>query len=131
MRDGGPSCTARLHYAYHRATTRAPRPRLAGGWIWQDQRRILIDDIYDCVDGSRAADGPQRGAYWFGSRISYTRRASSLLTTLRQHPVAAESWRRGLAMGESAGRNRPSDYIDFQRVLKLRSLTGAAVGVQR
>ena len=64
-----PTC----HYAYHPCDdTVLSVHELAGrGWVGQEQRRILMDEIYEGVDELGALlMGHKRGAYWYGSRIS-------------------------------------------------------------
>jgi homospermidine synthase len=74
VRDRGeavyrPTC----HYAYHPCDdTVLSVHELAGkGWIGQEQRRVLTNEIYDGTDELGALlMGHSKGAYWFGSRLT-------------------------------------------------------------
>jgi homospermidine synthase len=126
-----PTC----HYAYHPCDdTVLSVHELAGrGWVAQDQRRIFMDDIYDGVDELGALlMGHQRGAYWYGSRISvHEARRLAPYNNATSIQVAA-----GVLGGvvwamenPDAGVIDPED-VDFQRVLEIANpYLGEVVGV--
>ena len=135
VRQGGqvvsrPTC----HYAYHPCDdTVLSVQELAGkGWIGQDQRRIYMDDIYEGVDELGALlMGHERGAYWFGSRVSIGEaRELAPYNNATSIQVAAgvlggvvwamENPRRGII---------DPDEVDFQRVLQIANpYLGEVVG---
>jgi homospermidine synthase len=126
-----PTC----HYAYHPCDdTVLSVHELAGkGWVGQSQRRILMDEIYDGVDELGALlMGHERGAYWFGSRISvHEARKLAPFNNATSIQVAA-----GVMGGVVWAMENPRagivdpDDVDFQRVLELANpYLGNVVGV--
>ncbi|MGZ8202819.1 MAG: homospermidine synthase [Burkholderiales bacterium] len=136
VRRGGevvyrPTC----HYAYHPCDdTVLSVHELAGkGWIGQEQRRILMDEIYDGVDELGALlMGHKRAAYWFGSRISvHEARKLAPFNNATSIQVAA-----GVMAGVVWAMENPRagiidpDDVDFQRVLEIANpYLGDVVGV--
>jgi homospermidine synthase len=126
-----PTC----HYAYHPCDdTVLSVHELAGkGWIGQEQRRILMDEIYEGVDELGALlMGHQRGAYWYGSRISVEEaRKLAPFNNATSIQVAA-----GVMGGVVWAMENPRagiidpDDVDFQRVLELANpYLGNVLGV--
>jgi homospermidine synthase len=127
VRDGDkvvyrPTC----HYAYHPCDdTLLSVHELAGrGWIGQEQRRVLMDEIYDGVDELGALlMGHRKGAYWYGSRISvHDARKLAPFNNATSIQVAA-----GVLGGVVWAMQNPRagildpDGIDFRRVLEIAS----------
>ena len=126
-----PTC----HYAYHPCDdTVLSVHELAGrGWIGQEQRRILMDEIYDGVDELGALlMGHAKGAYWFGSRISvHEARKLAPFNNATSIQVAA-----GVLGGVVWAMENPRegiidpDDVDFERVLEIANpYLGEVVGV--
>jgi len=126
-----PTC----HYAYHPCDdTVLSVHELAGrGWVGQEQRRILMDEIYEGVDELGALlMGHKRGAYWYGSRISVEEaRKLAPFNNATSIQVAA-----GVMGGVVWAMENPHagiidpDDVDFQRVLELANpYLGQVVGV--
>ena len=136
VREGGrvvyrPTC----HYAYHPCDdTVLSVHELAGkGWIGQEQRRVLMDEIYDGTDELGALlMGHERGAYWFGSRISvHEARKLAPYNNATSIQVAA-----GVTGGVIWAMENPRagiidpDDVDFRRVLEIANpYLGEVVGV--
>lgn len=125
VRDSGsvvyrPTC----HYAYHPSDdTMLSVHELAGkGWVGQDARRILMDDIYDGTDELGALlMGHAKGAYWYGSRITvHEARKLAPYNNATSIQVAA-----GVLGGVVWAMENPRsgildpDELDFQRVLEI------------
>jgi homospermidine synthase len=135
VREGGrvlyrPTC----HYAYHPCDdTVLSVHELAGrGWIGQEQRRILMDEIYDGVDELGALlMGHAKGAYWYGSRISvHEARKLAPFNNATSIQVAA-----GVLGGVVWAMENPHagiidpDDVDFERVLEIANpYLGEVVG---
>jgi len=126
-----PTC----HYAYHPCDdTVLSVHELAGrGWVGQEQRRILMDEIYEGVDELGALlMGHKRGAYWYGSRISVEEaRKLAPFNNATSIQVAA-----GVMGGVVWAMENPHagiidpDDVDFERVLELANpYLGHVVGV--
>jgi homospermidine synthase len=126
-----PTC----HYAYHPCDeTVLSVHELAGkGWIPQEQRRILMDEIYEGVDELGALLlGHARGAYWYGSRVSvHEARGLAPYNNATSIQVAA-----GVLGGVVWAMEHPRagiidpEAIDFQRVLEIANpYLGEVVGV--
>jgi homospermidine synthase len=125
-----PTC----HYAYHPCDdTVLSVHELAGrGWRGQEQRRILMDEIYDGTDELGALlMGHKRGAYWFGSRISVQEaRKLAPYNNATSIQVAA-----GVMGGVVWAMENPRagiidpDDVDFRRVLEIANpYLGEVVG---
>jgi homospermidine synthase len=136
VRQGGrvvyrPTC----HYAYHPCDdTVLSVHELAGkGWIGQEQRRVLMDEIYDGTDELGALlMGHERGAYWFGSRISvHEARKLAPYNNATSIQVAAGVTGGVIWAMESPGAGIiDPDDVDFQRVLEIANpYLGEVVGV--
>ncbi|MFN7085262.1 MAG: homospermidine synthase [Burkholderiales bacterium] len=126
-----PTC----HYAYHPCDhTVLSVYELAGkGWVGQEQRRVLMDEIYDGTDELGALlMGHARGAYWYGSQLSiHEARKLAPFNNATSLQVAAGVMGAVVWMMEHpmAGILEP-DEIDFQRVLELASpYLGTQLGV--
>jgi homospermidine synthase len=126
-----PTC----HYAYHPCDeTVLSVHELAGkGWIPQEQRRILMDEIYEGVDELGALLlGHARGAYWYGSRVSvHEARRLAPYNNATSIQVAA-----GVLGGVVWAMEHPRagiidpEAVDFQRVLEIANpYLGEVVGV--
>ena len=126
-----PTC----HYAYHPCDdTVLSVHELAGrGWRGQEQRRILMHEIYDGTDELGALlMGHKRGAYWFGSRISvHEARKLAPYNNATSIQVAA-----GVMGGVVWAMENPRagiidpDDVDFRRVLEIANpYLGEVVGV--
>lgn len=126
-----PTC----HYAYHPCDdTVLSVHELAGkGWIGQTNRRVLMDEIYDGLDELGALlMGHERGAYWFGSRISvHEARKLAPYNNATSIQVAA-----GVLGGVVWAMENPRagiidpDHVDFQRVLEVANpYLGSVAGV--
>ena len=98
---------------------------LAGrNWVGQEQRRILMDEIYDGTDELGALlMGHARGAYWYGSQITvHEARKLAPYNNATSIQVAA-----GVMGGVVWAMENPKrgitepDEMDFQRVLELAS----------
>ena len=136
VRDNGrvvyrPTC----HYAYHPCDdTVLSVHELAGkGWIGQQQRRILMDEIYDGVDELGALlMGHARGAYWYGSQVSvHEARKLAPFNNATSIQVAA-----GVLGGVVWAMENPRagildpDDLDHERVLKIANpYLGNVLGV--
>ncbi|HUP93960.1 MAG TPA: saccharopine dehydrogenase C-terminal domain-containing protein [Burkholderiales bacterium] len=126
-----PTC----HYAYHPCDdTVLSVHELAGkGWIGQQQRRVLMDEIYDGIDELGALlMGHERGAYWYGSQISvHEARTLAPYNNATSIQVAA-----GVMGGVVWAMENPRagvidpDDVDFERVLEIaKPYLGKVVGV--
>jgi homospermidine synthase len=126
-----PTC----HYAYHPCDdTVLSVHELAGkGWIGQEKRRVLMDEIYEGVDELGALlMGHQRGAYWFGSQVSVTEaRALAPFNNATSIQVAA-----GVMGGVVWAMEHPRegiidpDHVDFERVLEVaKPYLGSVTGI--
>ena len=136
VRDGDevvyrPTC----HYAYHPCdNTVLSVHELAGkNWIGQQNRRILMDEIYDGIDELGALlMGHAKGAYWYGSVISvHEARKLAPYNNATSIQVAAGVMGAVVWAMENpmAGILDPDD-IDFERVLELAGpYLGKQVGV--
>jgi homospermidine synthase len=126
-----PTC----HYAYHPCDdTVLSVHELAGrNWVGQEQRRVLMDEIYEGTDELGALlMGHERGGYWFGSQITVEEaRRLAPYNNATSIQVAAgvmggvvwamENPRRGIL---------DPDEIDFRRVLEIANpYLGRVVGV--
>ena len=126
-----PTC----HYAYHPCDdTVLSVHELAGkGWIGQQKRRILMDEIFEGVDELGALlMGHQRGAYWFGSRIS-VHEARKLVPFNNATSIQVAAGVMGGVVwameNPRAGIIDPDD-VDFQRVLEIANpYLGNVIGV--
>ena len=103
-----PTC----HYAYHplRRPRCCPVNELAGkGWVGQEQRRVLMSEIYDGTDELGALlMGHARGAYWFGSRLTvHEARKLAPFNNATSIQVAGRR-ARGSHMGNGESAQRPS-----------------------
>jgi homospermidine synthase len=115
-----PTC----HYAYHPCDdTVLSVHELAGrGWIGQEKRRVLMDEIYDGVDELGALlMGHARGAYWYGSQVSvHEARKLAPFNNATSIQVAA-----GVLGGVVWAMENPDagildpDDLDFERVLEV------------
>jgi homospermidine synthase len=125
-----PTC----HYAYHPCDdTVLSVHELAGrGWIGQEKRRVMMDEIYDGMDELGALlMGHAKGAYWYGSRISvHEARKLAPFNNATSIQVAA-----GVLGGVVWAMENPRsgildpDGIDFQRVLEIANpYLGEVVG---
>ena len=126
-----PTC----HYAYHPCDdTVLSVHELAGkGWIGQQQRRVLMDEIYEGIDELGALlMGHERGAYWYGSQISvHEARTLAPYNNATSIQVAA-----GVMGGVVWAMENPRagiidpDDVDFERVLEIaKPYLGKVVGV--
>ena len=115
-----PTC----HYAYHPCDDAVLSNHEMGGknWIAQSKYRILMDEIYEGIDELGALlMGHAKGAYWFGSRLSFQEarklapynNATSL--QVAAGVMAAVVW---AIENPMAGIVDP-DELDFQRILDL------------
>ena len=126
-----PTC----HYAYHPCDDAVlSLHELAGkNWHLQDRKRLMVDEIAKGIDELGVLlMGPQKGAYWYGSRLSIeeARRvaphnnATSLQVTaavLGGLVWAIEHPRRGIVEPEE---------LDFARILEIAGpYLGDVVGV--
>jgi len=126
-----PTC----HYAYHPCDDAVlSLHELAGkNWHLQDRKRLMVDEIAKGIDElGILLMGPQKGAYWYGSRLSIeeARRvaphnnATSLQVTaavLGGLVWAIEHPRRGIVEPEE---------LDFARILEIAGpYLGDVVGV--
>jgi homospermidine synthase len=136
VRDGDrvvyrPTC----HYAYHPCDhTVLSVHELAGkNWIGQENRRILMDEIYDGIDELGALlMGHEKGAYWYGSVIS-VHEARKLAPYNNATSIQVAAGVMGAVVwameNPNAGILDPDD-IDFERVLELAGpYLGKQVGV--
>ena len=136
VRDNGnvvyrPTC----HYAYHPSDdTVLSVHELAGrGWVGQEQRRVLGDEIYDGTDELGALlMGHGKGAYWYGSQVTvHEARKLAPFNNATSIQVAAGVlggvvW----AMENPLVGIRDPDDVDFQRVLEIASpYLGRTLGV--
>lgn len=126
-----PTC----HYAYHPCDdTVLSVYELAGkGWIGQEQRRVLMDEIFDGIDELGALlMGHKRGAYWYGSQISvHEARNLAPFNNATSIQVAA-----GVMGGVVWAMENPRagiidpDGVDFERVLEVANpYLGKVAGV--
>jgi homospermidine synthase len=115
-----PTC----HYAYHPCDdTVLSVHELAGkGWIGQEQRRVMMDEIYDGSDELGALlMGHAKGAYWFGSRIS-VHEARKLVPFNNATSIQVAAGVLGGVIWAMQNPNRgilDPDDIDFERVLEI------------
>lgn len=126
-----PTC----HYAYHPCDdTVLSVHELAGrGWVAQEARRILMDEIYDGVDELGALlMGHARGAYWYGSRISVheARRLAPYNNATSIQVAAGVLGAVVWAMEHPRAGIIDPEELDFQRVLEIANpYLGEVVGV--
>ncbi|HEX6004232.1 MAG TPA: saccharopine dehydrogenase C-terminal domain-containing protein [Burkholderiales bacterium] len=136
VRDGDkvayrPTC----HYAYHPCDdTVLSVHELAGrNWVGQEQRRVLMGEIYEGTDELGALlMGHARGGYWFGSQVTVEEaRQLAPYNNATSIQVAA-----GVMGGVVWAMENPHrgildpDEIDFQRVLEIANpYLGRVVGV--
>ncbi len=126
-----PTC----HYAYHPCDdTMLSLHEYAGkNWELPQQKRILMDEIFDGIDELGALlMGHERGAYWYGSQLSVHEarklapfnNATSL--QVASGVMAAVIW----AMENPQRGICDPDDMDFERVLELANpYLGKVVGV--
>ena len=115
-----PTC----HYAYHPCdNTILSLHEYAGkNWALPENKRILMDEIYDGADELGALlMGHDRGAYWYGSRLSiHEARKLAPFNNATSLQVAA-----GVMAGVIWAMENPlrgvcdPDDLDFQRVLEI------------
>jgi homospermidine synthase len=136
VREGGkvvyrPTC----HYAYHPCdeTVLSVRELAGRNWIGQEQRRVLVDEIYDGADELGALlMGHPKGAYWFGSQITvHQARELAPFNNATSIQVAA-----GVMGGVVWAMEHPRagiidpDDVDFRRVLEIANpYLGRVLGV--
>lgn len=117
-----PTC----HYAYHPcdSTVLSVHEFAGKNWALPQNKRILMDEIFDGVDELGALlMGHARGAYWYGSRLSiHEARKLAPFNNATSLQVAA-----GVMAGVVWAMENPSagildpDDVDFRRVLELAS----------
>jgi homospermidine synthase len=125
-----PTC----HYAYHPCDdTVLSVHELAGkGWVPQEARRILMDEIYDGIDELGALlMGHARGAYWYGSRVSVheARRLAPYNNATSIQVAAGVLGAVVWAMEHPRKGIRDPEELDFERVLEIANpYLGEVVG---
>ena len=115
-----PTC----HYAYHPCdnTVLSLHEYAGKNWALPENKRILMDEIYDGTDELGALlMGHAKGAYWYGSQLSiYEARKLAPYNNATSLQVAA-----GVMAGVIWAIENPQrgvcdpDDLDFQRVLEI------------
>lgn len=115
-----PTC----HYAYHPCDDAVLSVHEMAGknWVLQEQRRILMDEIYEGVDELGALlMGHARGAYWYGSQLTiHEARKLAPYNNATSLQVAAGVLGAAVWAMEHPWKGiLDPDDIDFQRVLEI------------
>jgi homospermidine synthase len=115
-----PTC----HYAYHPCdnTVLSLHEYAGKNWALPENKRILMDEIYDGIDELGALlMGHARGCYWYGSQLSiHEARKLAPFNNATSLQVAA-----GVMAGVVWAMENPQrgvcdpDDLDFQRVLEI------------